>query len=332
MPPTDVPSSKVAGGSASAPTRDPRKRRPRRRRGGREALSGDAAPVAEVDLEDEELSRAVEGLLAESAEDVADAAAAAQELETLVAIYGDDEDGDVDRPVRLQVVSAREWRFRLGEGLILQVFVPPAYPSREPPTPVLYAPALGDGVEEPLLARLLREYSGAEVVFQWVEMLREELAAVQAAAEAELAALASLAVDGCGAGSSVADVGSGEIGSIPECIKALVKNVHNDRCKVYVGRPMAAPRGARPGGHPKYGWGNPFSMGGGASRGSVIRQYTDWILAPDRAEMRLVARRDLRGKTLGCFCAPLSCHAHVLAMIANSEDDAELEVFAGWGR
>ena len=35
------------------------------------------------------------------------------------------------------------------------------------------------------------------------------------------------------------------------------------------------------------------------------------------------ARRDLRAKTLGCFCVPLQCHSYVLAMVANSESDAE---------
>ncbi|EOD08554.1 hypothetical protein EMIHUDRAFT_244123 [Emiliania huxleyi CCMP1516] len=62
----------------------------------------------------------------------------------------------------------------------------------------------------------------------------------------------------------------------------------------------------------------------GASRGSVIRQYTEWLMAPERAEMRAEARRDLRGKTLGCFCVPLSCHGHVLARVANSHNDEEL--------
>jgi len=122
-----------------------------------------------------------------------------------------------------------------------------------------------------------------------------------------------------------------DIGTIPPHVKALVKNVHSDRCKVYIGRPDANPKGrsgAPTSGHPRWGWGNPFSMGGGASRGNVIRRYTNWIMAPDRADMRAEARRELRGKTLGCFCVPLCCHGHVLAMIANSETDEEL---AAWG-
>jgi len=67
----------------------------------------------------------------------------------------------------------------------------------------------------------------------------------------------------------------------------LVVNLHDNKCKVYVGRPESAPKGKKvSGGHVKWGWGNPFSMGGGASRGSVIRLYTEWLMAPERAEMR----------------------------------------------
>jgi len=122
-----------------------------------------------------------------------------------------------------------------------------------------------------------------------------------------------------------ADNGDGP--RIPPHIKALVTNVHNNKCKVYVGRPDANPkgRGGRPtSGHPRWGWGNPFSMGGGASRWSVIRQYTNWIMAPERAALRTEARQELEGKTLGCFCTPLSCHGHVLALIANTKSDEEL--------
>ena len=70
-----------------------------------------------------------------------DAAAAAQELEALQAIYGDDAG---DAPVRLEIASPSEWRFRLGADAILEVFVPRDYPSLQAPTPVLHAPRLGD--------------------------------------------------------------------------------------------------------------------------------------------------------------------------------------------
>jgi hypothetical protein len=31
------------------------------------------------------------------------------------------------------------------------------------------------------------------------------------------------------------------------------------------------------------------------------------------------AKRELRGKVLGCWCAPLPCHGHVLACIADAD-------------
>lgn len=79
---------------------------------------------------------------------------------------------------------------------------------------------------------------------------------------------------------------------------------------VYIGRPSE--------------WGNPFSHQKGtlaahrvATREEAISKYEKWILSrPD-----LVARiqKELRGKVLGCWCAPLACHGDVLAKIANEE-------------
>ncbi|EOD31011.1 hypothetical protein EMIHUDRAFT_203080 [Emiliania huxleyi CCMP1516] len=87
-----------------------------------------------------------------------DAAAAAQELEALQAIYGDDAG---DAPVRLEIASPSEWRFRLGADAILEVFVPRDYPSLQAPTPVLHAPRLGDRASA-LVDQLLELYEGAE--------------------------------------------------------------------------------------------------------------------------------------------------------------------------
>jgi len=80
---------------------------------------------------------------------------------------------------------------------------------------------------------------------------------------------------------------------------------------VYIGRPSP--------------WGNPFSHEEGTlaefkvfSRTEAIRQFEIWL----RAQPELVAlvKRELKGKTLGCWCAPLQCHGDVLAKIANDED------------
>ena len=79
--------------------------------------------------------------------------------------------------------------------------------------------------------------------------------------------------------------------------------VHCKRAKydVYVGRPSK--------------WGNPFTIGRDGTRAQVIAKYRAWILTqPDLVE---AARRELRGKVLACWCAPLACHAEVLAEIAG---------------
>ena len=76
---------------------------------------------------------------------------------------------------------------------------------------------------------------------------------------------------------------------------------------VYIGGPM---RGYR-----DEGWGNPFKIGRDGNRGEVIEKYRALIL--DSRELQARARRELRGKILGCWCAPLSCHGDVLLEIAN---------------
>jgi hypothetical protein len=73
---------------------------------------------------------------------------------------------------------------------------------------------------------------------------------------------------------------------------------------VYVGRPTK--------------WANPFKIGRNGTRAQVIRMYEEW-LATMRPDLVEDARAELRGKTLACWCAPLPCHADVLARIANED-------------
>lgn len=86
-------------------------------------------------------------------------------------------------------------------------------------------------------------------------------------------------------------------------IEGLV--VHRNKAKfdLYVGRPGK--------------WGNPYLIGTDGTREEVIRKYIKWL----RASPKLVAELPtLRGQVLACWCAPLDCHAHVLALVANSSD------------
>jgi hypothetical protein len=72
------------------------------------------------------------------------------------------------------------------------------------------------------------------------------------------------------------------------------------RFDVYIGRPSK--------------WGNPFSMKNEQDRANVIQQYEEWIMQQPHL---LAALPELRGKTLGCWCAPRACHGDVLVRLAN---------------
>ena len=62
-------------------------------------------------------------------------------------------------------------------------------------------------------------------------------------------------------------------------------------------------------------WGNPFVVGVDGSRSEVIGKYREWI----RMQPRLLSRLpELKGKTLGCWCAPQMCHGDVLAELAEA--------------
>lgn len=70
---------------------------------------------------------------------------------------------------------------------------------------------------------------------------------------------------------------------------------------VYIGRPSK--------------WGNPFVIGRDGSRDDVVRKFEEYLQSrPDLIE---AAKRELRGKDLVCFCAPLACHGDILSRIAN---------------
>lgn len=83
-------------------------------------------------------------------------------------------------------------------------------------------------------------------------------------------------------------------------MQVLNKRVSQDG--TYVGRPSK--------------FGNPFVIGQHGSRADVIARYEAWLLSqPALVE---AAKRELRGKSLVCWCAPLACHGDVLLRVANS--------------
>lgn len=61
-------------------------------------------------------------------------------------------------------------------------------------------------------------------------------------------------------------------------------------------------------------WGNPYAIGEFGTRDEVIALYEQYLLAsPDL----IASLPELRGRVLGCWCAPKPCHGHVLARYAN---------------
>ena len=91
----------------------------------------------------------------------------------------------------------------------------------------------------------------------------------------------------------------------------MCKVVHckKDQFDVYIGRPSK--------------WGNPFSHKAGTmaefvvgSREEAIAAYRRWITSGDGRYL-LQDLHELKGKTLGCWCRPLSCHGDVLAELVS---------------
>lgn len=76
---------------------------------------------------------------------------------------------------------------------------------------------------------------------------------------------------------------------------------------VYIGRPGP--------------WGNPFAIGKDGTRAEVIAKYRVWITSDRRVPV--VLRKNLyrlKGKRLGCWCAPAPCHGDVLAELADRKE------------
>lgn len=84
--------------------------------------------------------------------------------------------------------------------------------------------------------------------------------------------------------------------------KALVVHCKRDKFDVYIGRPSK--------------WGNPFEIGKDGDRQNVVDEYRKWVLTQSELMSTI---SELRGKVLGCWCAPHACHGDVLSELANVE-------------
>ena len=74
-----------------------------------------------------------------------------------------------------------------------------------------------------------------------------------------------------------------------------------DEYDVYIGRPSI--------------FGNPFVIGKDGTREDVLIKYYAWLTKQPTLVQRV--KDELRGKRLGCWCAPKPCHGDILAEIAD---------------
>lgn len=87
-------------------------------------------------------------------------------------------------------------------------------------------------------------------------------------------------------------------------MKTTVVNSTTNSYDVYIGRPGI--------------WGNPFRSGVDGTREEVIQMYKTWIMYSSEAEDLRKQLHSLKGKRLGCWCKPKSCHGDVLVEIIES--------------
>jgi hypothetical protein len=80
-----------------------------------------------------------------------------------------------------------------------------------------------------------------------------------------------------------------------------VLNKYHSNDGVYIGRPSK--------------WGHPYTITKTFGRPQAIEAYRKYLKAhPDLVED---VKKELKGKNLVCFCAPLPCHGDILLRIAN---------------
>ena len=93
-------------------------------------------------------------------------------------------------------------------------------------------------------------------------------------------------------------------------MKTNVVNLKNEKYDVYIGRAGRGQDGY---------FGNPFTLSAGQSRGASLDKYRSYFyerLKNDQEFRNSV--NGLKGKTLGCFCKPHSCHGDIIAEYLNS--------------
>lgn len=67
-------------------------------------------------------------------------------------------------------------------------------------------------------------------------------------------------------------------------------------------------------------YGNPFIIGRDGDRETVIKKYLKWVLT--KTDLIAKMHKELKGKTLGCWCKPAACHGDVIVDIVERSGKA----------
>lgn len=103
-------------------------------------------------------------------------------------------------------------------------------------------------------------------------------------------------------------------------INTTVVNIRTHKYDVYIGR--AGCGNVVP--HCDGYFGNPFSVSRDGGHERAISLYRDYFLKRLLIDPIFAARvEELRGKRLGCFCAPKNCHGNIIADYLNKSKSSE---------
>ena len=92
-------------------------------------------------------------------------------------------------------------------------------------------------------------------------------------------------------------------------LETKVVNVYKDSYDVYIGRATGTGTSI---------WGNPFVVGTDGEQGECVEKYEPYIREKLKSgEIPLAELRKLKGRRLGCFCKPKTCHGDVLVKLVN---------------
>jgi hypothetical protein len=92
--------------------------------------------------------------------------------------------------------------------------------------------------------------------------------------------------------------------TLNSCNLTTVVHCKKGAYDIYIGRPSK--------------WGNPFKIGSDGTREEVIEKYKKWFMQQPELVNSV---SELKGKTLGCWCKPHSCHGDFLAELANNHNE-----------